>query len=157
METVVAAAGLARAAGVRVLLNPSPTAPIPGRLLTAVDLLLLNQREAAELFEVEGDWSVAATRLRERGLPATIVTLGGDGAVVLERGRATPVQATPITPVDTTGAGDAFTGAVAARLSAGASLVEAARFAARAAAWSATRPGALPSYATLAELEAWSG
>jgi ribokinase len=156
METVVSAALQARDAGARVLLNPSPAAPIPDRLLEAVDLLLLNGSEAADLLETRGDWDATASRLRRRGGPAAIVTLGGDGALVLEEGRVTPIPAIPIKPVDTTGAGDAFTGAVAARLAAGAPLAEAARFAARAAAWSATRPGAQPSYATLAQLEAWA-
>ncbi len=154
METVIAAARQAREAGVRVVLNPSPAAPITDRLLEAVDLLLLNESEAADLLETQGDWETTASRLRQRGMPAAIVTLGAEGAVVLEEGRVTEIPAVPITPVDTTGAGDAFTGAVAARLAAGASLAEAARFAARAAAWSATRTGAQPSYATLAELEA---
>lgn len=157
METVEAAARLAQKAGVRVLLNPSPTAPIPDRLLAAIDLLLLNQSEAADLLGAGGDWSSTAGRLRQRGVPPAIVTLGSAGAMVLEEGVATAIPAVPITPVDTTGAGDAFTGAVAARLAGGAALVEAARFAARAAAWSATKPGAQPSYATLAELEAWAG
>lgn len=157
METVVAAARSAAAAGVRVLLNPSPAAPIPDPLLAGVSLLLVNESEAADLLDAGGDWAAAADRLRRRGLPAAIVTLGGEGAVVLEDGRVTPIAPTPITPVDTTGAGDAFTGAVAARLASGDSVSGAARFAARAAAWSATRPGAQPSYATLAELDRWSG
>ena len=156
MDTVVAAAELARERRVRVLLNPSPTAPIPDRLLAAVDVLLLNESEAADLLAAGPDWDATAARLRERRVPAAIVTLGAAGAVVLEAGRATAIPAIPITPVDTTGAGDAFTGAVAARLADGASLVEAAHFGARAAAWSATRPGAQPSYATLAELENWA-
>lgn len=157
MDTVVEAARLAHAAGVRVLLNPSPSAPIPDLLLADTDLLLLNVTEAADLLGARGDWAVTASGLRQRGGPAAIVTLGSDGAVVLQDGRVTAVPATPVTPVDTTGAGDAFTGAVAARLAQGDSLAEAATFAARAAAWSATRPGAQPSYATLAELQAWSG
>lgn len=157
METVVAAAQQAREAGARVLLNPSPTAPIVDRLLDVVDLLLLNESEAADLLEAQGDWQATATRLQRLGVPAAIVTLGRDGAVVLERGRVTPIPAVAVTPVDTTGAGDAFTGAAAARLAAGASLIDAARFAARAAAWSVAKPGAQPSYATLAELKARAG
>ncbi len=155
MDTVVEAARLAREGRTRVLLNPSPAAPIPDRLLSAVDVLLLNESEAADLLDVRDDWAGAATRLRQRGLPPAIVTLGSAGAVALEEGDLTPIEAIPVTAVDTTGAGDAFTGALAARLAGGASLIHAAHFAARAAAWSASRPGAQASYATLAELESW--
>lgn len=155
METVVAAALQARETRVRVLLNPSPAAAIEDRLLDVIDVLLLNESEAADLLEARGDWDVTASRLRERGGRAAIVTLGGEGAVVLQEGRVTPIPAVAVTPVDTTGAGDAFTGAVASQLAGGASLIDAARFGARAAAWSVTRPGAQPSYATLAELGDW--
>lgn len=155
METVIEAARSARAAGVPVLLNPSPAAGIPEALMAATSLLLLNETEAADLLDASGDWAVTASRLQRRGGPAAIVTLAGEGAVVLQDGRVTVIPGTPVTPVDTTGAGDAFTGAVAARLAQGDSLTGAAGFAARAAAWSVTRPGAQPSYATLAELEAW--
>lgn len=155
METAVEAARSARAAGVPVLLNPSPAAGIPDALMAATSLLLLNETEAADLIDASADWAVTASRLQRRVGPAAIVTLGGEGAVVLQDGQVTVIPATPVTPVDTTGAGDAFTGAVAARLARGDSLTGAASFAARAAAWSTTRPGAQPSYATLAELEAW--
>lgn len=143
METVIAAAGAGHDAGARVVLNPSPAAPIPAALRDRVGLLVLNQAEADALLGTDDDW------------PAVIVTRGAEGAVVIEGGRETPIPAVPITPVDTTGAGDAFTGAVAARLAGGAPLLDAARFAARAAAWSATRPGAQPSYASLSDLESW--
>lgn len=142
MATVVAAARLGRQAGACVVLNPSPAAPIPEALLAEVGVLILNETEAAEVGD-RGRW------------PAAIVTRGSEGADVIQEGRATSVPAVPVTPVDTTGAGDAFTGAVAARLAAGTPLLDAARFAARAAAWSTTRPGAQPSYATLADLDGW--
>lgn len=155
MKTVTAAARLARGASVPVLLNPSPAAPIPGPLLEAVGLLVLNRTEAADLLGAEGDWAATAAALSGK-VPAALVTLGAEGAVVLEDGRVTPIPPTPVDVVDSTGAGDAFTGALAARLASGDGLVAAAHVAARAAAWSVMRPGAQPSYATRSELEAWS-
>jgi ribokinase len=67
----------------------------------------------------------------------------------------TPVPPISVEAVDTTGSGDAFTGALASRVAVGATLEDAARFASRAGAWAATRPGAQSSYATLEELTDW--
>ena len=146
---VLAAARSARRAGARVLLNLSPFAEVPDELLSCTDVLLVNATEAAALLGEElGDWSTTREKLRALGVGAAVVTLGGDGAVVLAD-EVTEVAAEPVEVVDTTGCGDAFTGAVADRLARGESLVEAARFAARAAALAATAPGAQSSYTRL--------
>ena len=156
METVVAAAGLAQEAGTQVLLNPSPAAPIPDLLLDAVDLLLLNESEAADLFGAGDDWAAMAVRLRQRGRATAVVTLGSAGAVVLEEGQVTSIPAVPITAVDTTGAGDAHSGVFLAGLGAGLTVGEAARRANAAAALTVTRAGAATS-PTRAELDQFLG
>ena len=144
MDAVLAAARAAHAAGVTVLTNLSPFGAVPPELLELTDVLLVNEHEAAAL----GD----------HGVQRSIVTRGGDGSVVHD-GDTRPVEvpAVPVEAVDTTGCGDAFMGAVALRLAAGDTLVEAARFAAGVGAYAATGAGAQASYPTTAQLEAFLG
>ncbi len=142
LDVVLAAARAGHAAGAAVLTNLSPFGAVPQELLDLTDVLLVNEHEAAAL----GDHGVARS----------IVTRGGAGCVVHD-GDAEPVEvaAVRVDPVDTTGCGDAFTGAVALRLDAGDSLVEAARFAVGVGAYAATKPGAQASYPTTSELESF--
>jgi len=142
IDVVLAAARAGRAAGATVLTNLSPFGAVPQELLDLTDVLLVNEHEAAEL----GDHGVARS----------IVTRGGAGCTVHD-GDADPVDvdAVRVDPVDTTGCGDAFMGAVALRLDAGDSLVDAARFAVGVGAYAATKPGAQASYPTRAELESF--
>ncbi|MFF4407730.1 ribokinase [Streptomyces sp. NPDC001404] len=148
-ETVAAAAAVAGETGARVVLNPSP---VPGalraELLAAADPLVVNEHEARLLSGVSGGEPAEWARvLRGRGARSVVVTLGGEGALVLdEDGGVVRIPGVRVRVVDTTGAGDAFTGALAARLARGASLEEAARFAVRVGAVSVTRAGAQPSY-----------
>ncbi|MEW1752998.1 ribokinase [Streptomyces angustmyceticus] len=157
MESVRAAATAAEQAGTRVVLNPSPApeaaALAPG-LLAAADPLVVNEHEARQLSGLtDGTPAAWAQALRDRGARSVVVTLGGDGALVLDDGGAAEVPGVRVKAVDTTGAGDAFTGALATRLARGDSLPEAARFAVRVGAAAVTKPGAQPSYPTRAELE----
>lgn len=156
MDTVAAAARLARSVGATVLLNVSPYASVDAELLALADVLLVNRSEAALLLGIDrlpddiSDWP-------ELPVARTVVTLGGDGAVVVDRSepdseRLIPIPPTRVDVVDTTGSGDAFTGGLAHRLAAGDSLVDAARFAARAGALAATLSGAQSSYVALGDL-----
>ncbi|MFI0740198.1 ribokinase [Streptomyces sp. NPDC021100] len=157
-ETVRAAAVLAAETGTRVVLNPSPVPPELGRdLLAAADPLVVNEHEARHLSGAPDDTddpAAWARALRDRGARSVVVTLGGAGALALDADATEPVTVpgVPVRPVDTTGAGDAFTGALAARLASGASLTDAARFAVRVGAAAVTKPGAQPSYPTADEL-----
>lgn len=164
LETVQAAAQAGRDAGARVLLNLSPYAPIPAALAGLTDVLLVNAHEASQFlggFELpspaapEADWEPAVAQFAAHGLMQVLVTLGSQGSVALDASAGTPVvriAPTRVEAVDTTGAGDAFTGAVAARLAAGDTLVEAARYASVAAAMAATRKGTQTAYPTAAEV-----
>lgn len=142
IDVVLAAARAGRAAGATVLTNLSPFGAVPQKLLDLTDVLLVNEHEAAEL----GDHGVARS----------IVTRGGAGCTVHDGDAdAVDVDAVRVEPVDTTGCGDAFMGAVALRLDAGDSLLEAARFAVGVGAYAATKPGAQASYPTTSELESF--
>ncbi|MEW1846742.1 PfkB family carbohydrate kinase, partial [Nonomuraea angiospora] len=94
-----------------------------------------------------------ARELLALGPRSVVITLGADGAVVAEDGVVQAVPSPRVAAVDTTGAGDAFTGALAWRLAAGEPLTEAAAFAARVGAAAVRRPGAQDSYPTMAEVE----
>jgi ribokinase len=136
---VLAAAKAAAAAGWRVVLNPAPARDLPK---AALAVLTPNASEAAELTG-EADPADAARVLADRSGAAVLITLGGDGALLLEPGGSpTRLPAASVDVVDTTGAGDTVNGALAAELAAGRPLAEAARFALGAAALSTTAEGA---------------
>lgn len=146
MAAVVRAAERARAAGCRVVLNPAPAHPLPPGLLPMVDVLVPNEGEAARLAGVpEGDPGAAARALVDAGAGAVVVTLGASGALVVEGDESVPVPAFPVTPVDTTAAGDAFVAGLAVALAEGRPLAEAARFGCAAGALAVTKAGAGPS------------
>ncbi|MFD9702758.1 ribokinase [Lentzea sp. NPDC059081] len=147
LETVVHAIGVASEAGVRTVLNLSPVAELPAKTLAQLAVLVVNEHEAAQLAP---EWS----GLLALGPASAIVTLGSRGASVVEKSGIVEVPAVEVAEVvDTTGAGDAFAGAVSARLAEGDDLVAAARYAVKVAALSVTKAGAQPSYPTAAEVE----
>lgn len=146
LATVVAAARHARRAGVLVVLNAAPFRTLPDELLASIDVLVVNEGEAAAL-------GPAGARV-----PALVVTLGARGAHVRDQdGAETTVEAPPVTAVDSTGAGDTFCGALAASLAEGRPLAAAARFAVVAAALSVRTEGAVTSIPHRAEIEAAMG
>lgn len=150
LPTIERAVVRAREKGVRVLLNLSPAAEVSPETLAALDVLLVNEHEAAYLL---GSEDADPRKLLDLGPRAAVVTLGAKGAAVLEGDKSTTVESPKVEAVDTTGAGDAFAGALAAALADGADLVEAAERAVKVAAVTVTRRGAQPSYPTAAELE----
>ena len=168
LDTVEAAARLGHDAGATVLLNLSPYAEIPASLAGLCDVLLVNAHEASLFLggtavpDAGADtaaWAPVRSRFADRGLQRVVVTLGADGSVVLDSGavaggHVTRIEPTRVNATDTTGAGDAFTGAVAARLAAGESLPAAAAFASVAAALAATRKGTQTAYPDVADVEA---
>ena len=149
METVLHAARKARAAGVRVLLNPAPARPLSPELLRNVSILTPNRTEAEILTGIpvvdEASAYKAARHLLALGPEAVVITLGGEGACVVTSGADWLVPAFPVTPVDTVAAGDVFNGALAVALAEGLDWREAAGFASAAAAISVTRRGAQDS------------
>lgn len=159
LETVLEAARIASAAGTRVVLNAAPIDDLPDGLLDLVDILIVNEHEAATL-------TGTAASLREvlAGSHATVITtLGSAGASIDSAGVTVSVPGTRVQAVDTTGAGDTFCGALTAALdeavAAGTDalsldvLEAATRFATAAAALSVTTAGAVPSIPTRQEID----
>jgi len=150
IAAVARAAELARGT---VILNPAPAVPLPVGVLENVDILVPNENELGLLAGM-GTATEEEVIVAARSLPAddVVVTLGARGALVVSRAGATQVSPIAVEPVDTTGAGDAFCGALAAELARGAYVQAAARFAARVAAVAVTRHGAQASMPTREDL-----
>lgn len=144
LKTVRYAVAHAAARGVRVVLNASPVAELPAKTLAALDPLVVNKHEAAVLLGKEGSGEELAAELRAAGPRSVVVTLGAAGVVIADADGilVIPVPDVDGDVVDTTGAGDAFAGALAGRLATGASLADAAHDAVAYAAESVTRHGA---------------
>ena len=160
LATVEAALRRARELGARTVLNAAPYHPEVGTLLPLVDVLIVNELEAADLLGRErvtlADAPEAATALLARGAGAVALTLGVEGAVVGRTGQGDERRhiAAPAVPVvDTTAAGDAFVGALAAGLASGEDLFAAAEVAVVAGSLAVTRAGAQPSLPSRAELD----
>jgi ribokinase len=151
-DTVATLVALARESGTRTVLNLAPVIALPAGILERVDVLVVNETEAAELAGLPAPTSPAqagalAAALAARS-PAVVVTLGADGAVVAERGHEPVAVPAPVAArvVDTTGAGDAVVGVLAAALASGSSLAVAVADAVAAASRSVEAAGAAASY-----------
>jgi ribokinase len=151
LPVVAEGVAAARQAGVTVVLNAAPSQPLPAELLDAVDVLLVNEHE---LRDVTGRASVdeALTALAGR-VRAVVVTLGPDGARWRSAEGDGSAPGLPARVVDTTGAGDAFAGTLAAALATGAGLDDAVRLGTAAGALSVERAGAAVSMPTRAEVD----
>jgi len=112
VETSLEAFRIARAAGVRTVLTPTPAVPLPNELYRLTDLLVPNETEIA-ILSGPGELEASAQALRSRGAKAVAVTLGERGVLLLDDYGPTHVPAISVAAVDPTGAGDAFTGALA--------------------------------------------
>ena len=145
----VGAARIARARGLRVFYSAAPFALEPLReVLPHVTHLLVNAGEAEALVKATG------TALPDQPVDAVIVTRGAQGAEWISAGTEPLFQPSfPVTPVDTTGAGDCFAGSLAAALDRGQTPADALRYAAAAAALQVTRPGAAPAMPDRAQVE----
>lgn len=149
LDTVIAAARLAHSASTVVMLNAAPIRDLPPELLASLDILVVNEHEAAELAG-ERDW-----RELVADVPVVVVTLGADGALLLQRdSEEVRVAAPSVTAVDATGAGDTFCGAFAAGVAEGMEYERALRFAVVAASISVESAGAVPSIPNRAQIDA---
>jgi len=159
LPVVEYAAVKAKELGVRVLLNPAPAQTLPGNLLQSVDLITPNEKEISLLvgrdLQSDDDFRAAARELIRSGPATVIVTLGDKGALLVENDRTIAVPAWPVSAVDTTAAGDAFTGGLAVALAEGQPLTAAMRFASAAGALAVTKKGAQPSLPERRELESF--
>lgn len=159
MAAAMRALQIARAAGVRTILNPAPAAPLPEGMLALCDYVTPNETEAEALTGLPVttvDEAIAAAKaLRTMGAGAALVTLGDKGALYHDAVQTVHVPAISAGPVvETTGAGDAFNGGFAAALANGADPISAVRFGCATAGISVTRAGTAPSMPARAEIEA---
>ncbi|SDZ24048.1 ribokinase [Asanoa ishikariensis] len=152
VETVTAAALAARSAGTRVVLNAAPARALPAELLDAVDLLVVNETEAVAISGESRPEPLLAS------VPRVVLTLGAQGAWYVDReGASVQVPGVRVETVDSTAAGDAFTGALAVAWAEGRELVEAVGWACAAGAACARKLGASTALPTRAEIdELWS-
>jgi ribokinase len=161
METIRAAAQIAKQRQARVILNPAPAQDLDESLLRLIDVIVPNESETERLIgraiKNGDDARKAGAELLKRGVANAVLTLGESGALLIEGSSEEPafvfIPAFQVRVVDTTAAGDAFVGALATGLGEGLSLTNAAHFASAVAALSVTRPGAQPSLPYRSEVD----
>ena len=157
LEPVLAAAKRAKEKGLRVLLNPAPARTLPDELIALPDFIVPNEGELSlltnqpvqDLASAEN----AARALLAQGAQTVIVTLGANGALIVNREVTKHIPAFQVDVVDTTAAGDAFIGGFASALLQNKPLGEAVRSGCACGALAATKFGAQPSMPTKEEVE----
>lgn len=150
---------IARAAGVRTILNPAPAAELDDAFLALCDIVTPNESETESLTGLPvttiPEAEVAARALLARGVGACLITLGERGALYVDRDRSFHVPVISAGKVlDTTGAGDAFNGGFAVALTEGRGVEDAVRFGCATAGISVTRAGTAPAMPSRAEIDA---
>ncbi|NQT03956.1 MAG: ribokinase [Planctomycetes bacterium] len=159
LETVEFAAQSANNCGVLFILDPAPAQKLSPELLKMVDVLTPNETEAQILTDIEvtdeDSACIAAKKLLECGVKSVILTMGAKGFLIADNDRIKFVSAVNVDAVDTTAAGDAFTGSLAVGLAQGKTLYNAALFANYVAALSVTKMGAQSSMPTREAVESF--
>ena len=159
VESVLAAARLARECGCTVILNPAPVKEVDPALYGCVDLIVPNEFEAALLTGVEvtdrASAACALEKLLAMGCKNALITLGKQGCAYCWQGSVGYEDIIPVQVADTTAAGDSFIGGLCARLCDGAEFPDAVRYATAVSALTVSRPGASVSIPTCAEVEAF--
>jgi ribokinase len=152
--TTLACAELAKRQGLSVVLNPSPITFDYATLWPHVAVIVLNEHECATLSD-HSDPRAGAQDLLAAGAGAVVVTRGPDDVLVAQGTTIREVEVPPASVVDTTGAGDAFCGVLAAGVAAGMDLIESCRWSVAGAAIAVTRRGAIAASPTAQELASW--
>ncbi len=156
LDIVAYAIQKAHDVGARVLLDPAPAVQLPDRLFPLIDYVKPNETEATIITGIkvsdERSAEQAGKWLVERGVRTAVVTLGAAGAVVVTQEGANAYPAPQVSAVDSTGAGDVFSGALMASLARGYDVEQAVVFASHAAALSVTKLGVIESIPDLEEV-----
>ena len=157
IPTVIRATQRARESGTRVILNPAPAQPLPDELIALADFLIPNESELQLLTDVNVSDIPSAERagraLLQRGAKNVIVTLGEQGALIVEQETSKLIETFKVKVVDTTAAGDAFIGGFATKLLDSANVPEAVRVGCACGALATTKFGAQPSLPAKEEVE----
>jgi ribokinase len=153
ISTVIHTLALCAEAGVPVILDPAPAAPLPDEVFRLATWFTPNETEAAFFVGAQSTPEDSAKRLLDKGLKGVVLKRGGEGSYVAVQGKAAWVKPFPVQAIDTVAAGDCFNGAFAVALLEGNDPWSAARFASAAAAISVTRRGAQASMPARAEVE----
>lgn len=157
IEVVTRALRQARMSGARTVLNAAPLNRGVLGLLDEVTVLVVNEIEARELFQIEGDLDEGSIAGIRAGIPCDLVVTLGAAGVLVATDRVTRIPALEVQAIDTVGSGDAFVGALAAALANGSSLEAAARQGSVAGALTATVSGARHSGLVRGDIEALAG
>jgi ribokinase len=158
LDATEMAIDIAKEKGVKIILNPAPAQPLSDEFLQKVDILTPNETEASilcgglEVVTVE-DAKKAAKVLLNKGVKNVIITLGEKGALLLNDEVEKFVEALKVDVIDTTGAGDAYNGGLAAALAEGKDIIEATKFANIVGALSVTKIGTAPAMPYRADID----
>ncbi|SHK16597.1 ribokinase [Anaerobranca californiensis DSM 14826] len=152
IETVVHGVKLAKKRGATVILDPAPVRELPLEIYQYIDIIKPNEGEALALTK-EGDIQSAAAWLINKGVKKVVITLGEKGAVLFAENLQKEFPAPKVSVVDTTAAGDSFSGALALALSKGEELEKAIQFATKVGSITVTKLGAQSSLPTLAQVQ----
>jgi ribokinase len=159
LEVVQRVAEVCQACDMGLVLDPAPAQPIPAAVWHGVSVVKPNELEAEVLTGIHvtdlSSAEQAARWLFDQGVAIAIITLGERGALLVGPDGVAEYPAFPATPVDTTAAGDAFSGALGASLARGTSLPEALRRGLAAGALAVSVRGASPSLPTAAAVDAF--
>lgn len=157
LETVKYALQIAKGLNKYTILNPAPAVKLDDEIIKNVDLLTPNETELEIISEIkienEDNLSKAAIRVIEKGVKELIVTLGSKGSLYINEERSFFKTAYKVEAVDTTAAGDSFTGALSVALSNNKTIEEAIDFASKVGALSVMKEGAQNSIPTLKDVE----
>ncbi|AAM23503.1 ribokinase [Caldanaerobacter subterraneus subsp. tengcongensis MB4] len=157
IETVKFVVDLCYSRGIKVILNPAPAYELPDTVLEKVYILTPNETELAFLskskIETIEDIRKASKYLLDKGVQNVITTIGEKGSYFINKNTEKLFDAIKVTAVDTTAAGDSFTGALAFALSKGEKIEDAIRFATFVAALTVTKEGAQTSLPYKEEVE----
>ena len=161
LDTIKYALQKAKEAGKYTILNPAPAVVLEDTIIENVDLLTPNETELEILSGVEinneEDINRAAQILIEKGVRELIVTLGSKGSLYINREKSMFKKAYKVDAVDTTAAGDSYTGALSVAFANGKDVVEAMDFASKVGALSVIKEGAQSSLPTLKDVENFRG
>ena len=154
MDATLTAAEIAFENDIPVILNPAPARAVDVEFLKKCECITPNRSEAAELFGIDSNATLEdlAKAITTNGIKSAVITLGGDGALLVKEGEAWVFGAIPVKAVDTTGAGDTFSAALGRAILRGNGMTKAVEYAMNAAALSVTRRHVMDGLPTEDEL-----